>query len=224
MSVTLAVAVEASPLPHVEADVLVAPFFADERPLRGPAAWADWRLCGLLDEALAAGRLPSALGEATLAPSGGRLAARRVLMIGLGARAALGFAELRAAATRAAERLAELRAGDVAFAVPGQALTGIVPELAAELVVEAFAEALARTPRALRLRLVLGEGDAGPALHALRALPVDGIGGAVALKIERAIVLRRPALAPGARPALAPGARPAPAPRRPPLRSPTTRR
>jgi len=215
MSVTLAVAVEASPLPHVEADVLVAPFFADERPLRGPAAWADWRLCGLLDEALAAGRLPSALGEATLAPSGGRLAARRVLMIALGSRAALGFAELRAAATRAAERLAELRAGDVAFAVPGQALTGIVPELAAELVVEAFADALARTPRALRLRLVLGEGDAGPALHALRALPVDLIGGAVALRIERAIVQRRPA-------PVAPSA-PAPARRPLPLRSPTTR-
>ena len=216
MSVTLAVAVEASPLPHVEADVLVAPLFADDRPLRGPAAWADWRLCGLLDEALAAGRLPTALGEATLAPSGGRLAARRVLMIGLGPRAALGFAELRAAATRAAERLALLRAGDVAFAVPGQALTGIVPELAAELVVEAFADALARTPRALRLRLVLAEGDAGPALHALRALPVDLIGGAVALRIERAIVQRRPVAAtPAAR---APARRPAPL-RSPPARS-----
>ena len=216
MSVTLAVAVESSPLPHVEADVLVAPFFADERPLRGPAAWADWRLCGLLDEALAAGRLPSALGAATLAPSGGRLAARRVLMICLGTRAALGFAELRGAATRAAEKLAALRAGEVAFAVPGQALTGIVPELAAELVVEAFADALARTPRALRLRLVLQENDAGPALHALRALPVDLIGGAVALRIERAIVQRRPALAtPGAR---APARRPAPL-RRPPAPS-----
>jgi hypothetical protein len=200
VSVTLAVAVEASPLPHVEVDVLVAPFFADDRPLRGPAAWADWRLCGLLDEALAAGRLPRGLGEATLAPSGGRLAARRVLLVGLGPRPGLGFAELRAAATRAAERLAALRAGDVAFAVPGQALTGIVPELAAELVVEAFADALARTPRALRLRLVLAEADAGPALHALRALPVDLIGGAVALRIERAIVQRRPAQ-PAARPA-----------------------
>jgi hypothetical protein len=192
MSVTLAVAVETSPLPHVEADVLVAPFFADERPLRGPAAWADWRLCGLLDEALAAGRLPSRVGEATLAPSGGRLAARRVLVIGLGAREALGFAELRAAATRAADRLAALRAGDVAFALPGQPLTGIVPELAAELVVEAFADALARVPRALRLRLVLAEGDAGAALHALRALPAELSGGAVTLRVERAIVQRRP--------------------------------
>jgi Cytosol aminopeptidase family, N-terminal domain len=216
MSVTLAVAVEASPLQHVEADVLVAPFFSGERPLRGPAAWADWRLCGLLDEALAAGRLPSALGAATLAPSGGRLAARRVLLIGLGGRPELGFAELRTAATRAAERLLALRTGDVAFAVPGQALTGIVPELAAELVVEAFADGLARTPRALRLRLVLAEGDAGPALHALRALPVDLVGGAVALRIERAILQRRPAPATPA--AHAPARRPAPF-RSPPARS-----
>ncbi len=211
MSVTLALGVEASRLPHVDVDVLVAPFFADDRPLRGPAAWADWRLCGLLDEALAAGRLPSALGEATLAPSGGRLAARRVLLVGLGQRAELGFAELRAAATRAAERVAALRAGDVAFAVPGQALTGIVPELAAELVVEAFADALSRTPRALRLRLVLADGDAGPALHALRALPTDLIGGAVALRIERAIAQRRPE----AGSASAPARRPEPPPLRP---------
>jgi hypothetical protein len=214
MSVTLAVGVESSRLPHVDADVLVAPFFADDRPLRGPAAWADWRLCGLLDQALAAGRLPSGLGEATLAPSGGRLAARRVLLVSLGARAELGFAELRAAATRAAERLAALRAGDVAFAVPGQALTGIVPELAAELVVEAFADALSRTPRALRLRLVLAEGDAGPALHALRALPTDLVGGAVALRIERAIEQRRPEAG-----ASAPARRPEPRPLRPTPRS-----
>jgi len=212
MSVTLAVGVEASRLPHVETDVLVAPFFADDRPLRGPAAWADWRLCGLLDDALASGRLPSGLGQATLAPSAGRLAAKRVLLISLGARAALGFAELRAAATRAAERLAALRAGDVAFAVPGQALTGIVPELAAELVVEAFAEALSRTPRALRLRLVLAEPDAGPALAALRALPTELVAGSVALRIERAIEARQPA-PPGrpqpARPAAARPIRPA---------------
>ena len=208
MSVTLSVGVEASRLPHVETDVLVAPYFADDRPLRGPAAWADWRLCGLLDDALVAGRLPSKLGEATLAPSSGRLAAKRLLLISLGARAALGFAELRAAATRAAERLAGLRAGDVAFAVPGQALTGIVPELAAELVVEAFADALSRTPRAQRLRLVLAEGDAGPALAALRALPAELVGGRVTLRIERAIEARQPA-PPGRKPApQPPSARP----------------
>ena len=196
MSVTLSVGVEASRLPHVEADVLVTPFFADDRPLRGPAAWADWRLCGLLDDALAAGRLPLGLGGATLVPSSGRLAARCVLLIGLGARAAFGFAELRAAATRAAERLAAMRAGDVAFAVPGQALTGIVAELAAELAVEAFADALSRTPRALRLRLVLAPEDAAPALAALRALPAELVGGSVALRIERAIETRRPRTTP----------------------------
>jgi hypothetical protein len=218
MSVTLSVGVEATRLPHVETDVLVAPFFADDRPLRGPAAWADWRLCGLLDDALASGHLPNRLGEATLAPSSGRLAAQRLLLISLGTRAALGFAELRAAATRAAERLAALRASDVAFAVPGQALTGIVPELAAELVVEAFAEALSRTPRALRLRLVLAEGDAGPALSALRALPAELVAGAVALRIERAIEARQPA-PPGRKPTPRP---PSARPIRPGTPRPTT--
>ncbi|MEN8158633.1 MAG: M17 family peptidase N-terminal domain-containing protein [Myxococcota bacterium] len=215
MSVTLAVAVEDSPLPKVETDVLVAPFFAEDRPLRGPAAWADWRLCGLLDEALGTGRMPTGLGEATLAPSGGRLAARRVLVLGLGARDALGFAELRTAANRAAESLLRLRAADVAFAVPSQELTGIVPELAAELVVEAFADAVAHTPRALRLRVVLAEDDARSALHALRALPVDLIGGAVALRVERHIVTQpEPQLEPPARPA-PPAPRPGVTVRRP---------
>lgn len=188
MSVTLGVAVEDSALPKVEVDLLIAPFFAEDRPLRGPAAWADWRLCGLLDEALGAGRMPTGLGETTLAPSEGRLASQRVVVLGLGERDALGFSELRSAATRAAECAIGLRASDVAFAVPAQELTGIVPELAAELVVEAFADALARTPRALRLRLVLAEADARSALHALRALPVDLSGGAVALRVERHIV------------------------------------
>jgi hypothetical protein len=208
MSVTLSVGVEDSALPKVETDVLVAPFFAEDRPLRGPAAWADWRLCGLLDAALGAGRMPTGLGEATLAPSGGRLAAHRVLVLGLGAREALGFAELRTAANRAAESLLGLRAADVAFAIPRQELTGIVPELAAELVVEAFADALARTPRAVRLRLVLAEEDARSALHALRALPVDLIGGAVSLRVERHIVSQP-------RPEIAPPAQPAPAAPRP---------
>ncbi len=221
MSVTLAVAVEDSAFPKVETDVLVAPFFAEDRPLRGPAAWADWRLCGLLDEALGAGRMPTGLGQTTLAPSGGRLAAKRVLVLGLGEREALGFAELRTAATRAAESIAKLRAGDVAFAIPSQDLTGIVPELAAELVVEAFADALARTPRALRLRLVLAAEDARSALQALRALPVDLIGGAVALRVERHVVSQPEAREP-ARPA-APTPRPATKVRRPQVRVRTVR-
>jgi hypothetical protein len=87
--------------------------------------------------------------------------------------------------------------------VPGQALTGIVPELAAELVVEAFADSLARAPLAQRLRLVLAEPDAGPALGALRALPSELAGGRVALRIERAIAARQPA-PPGRKPSARP--------------------
>ena len=90
-----------------------------------------------------------------------------------------------------------------------------MPELAAELVVEAFADALAKTPRAVRLRLVLAEEDARSALHALRALPVDLIGGAVALRVERHIVSQpEPSLEPPARPA-PPAPRPGTTVRRP---------
>src|SRR5260221_14536712 len=52
-------------------ELLVAPFFADERPLRGTGGLVDWRLCGRLSRLLAARRVTGALGETPLLPAGG---------------------------------------------------------------------------------------------------------------------------------------------------------
>ena len=86
MSVTLAVACSGERSERLAAELLVAPFFASERPLRGAAGRVDWRLCGLLTEQILGGGLTGASSEATLVPSGGRLKAPRVLLLGLGSR------------------------------------------------------------------------------------------------------------------------------------------
>ena len=49
-------------LERVESDVAVAGFFTDERPLRGGAARADWRLCGGLSRRIESGDLSGRSG------------------------------------------------------------------------------------------------------------------------------------------------------------------
>lgn len=74
------------PLERVEADLAVAGFFADERPLRGGAARADWRLCGGLSRRIEGGDLSGRSGEALLVACGRALSAPRLMLLGLGPR------------------------------------------------------------------------------------------------------------------------------------------
>jgi leucyl aminopeptidase len=86
MMTSIELRVETTAFERIEADVAVAGFFLDERPLRGAAGRADWRLCGVISELVGDGRLRGKVGEATLVPSMGRLGAERVLLLGLGRR------------------------------------------------------------------------------------------------------------------------------------------
>jgi hypothetical protein len=95
LSVALAVEIETARLDHVIADVLVTPFFACDRPVRGPAALADWRLCGRLSDHVQRGELTGAQGEAALLPTGGRMRAPLLLAMGLGPRSDFGEETLR---------------------------------------------------------------------------------------------------------------------------------
>ena len=76
----------ARPMERVDADIAVAGFFADDRPLRGGAARADWRLCGGLSRRIESGDLSGKSGEAMLIASGRALRAPRLMLLGLGAR------------------------------------------------------------------------------------------------------------------------------------------
>lgn len=65
-------------------DTLVLPVFKDDRPLRGAAGLADWRLCGRLSRLVKANRATAEAGETLLLPPGRRLRFGRILWFGLG--------------------------------------------------------------------------------------------------------------------------------------------
>ena len=65
-------------------DALAVTFFADERPLRGAAGLADWRLCGRLSQLIKKGRISGELRETLMLPPGLRMAWKRVMVFGLG--------------------------------------------------------------------------------------------------------------------------------------------
>ena len=102
MSMKESVVVELTPRPleRVECEIAVAGFFCDERPLRGGAARADWRLCGGISQRIIDGDLSGESGEALLIGCGRALRAPRLLLLGLGARA--DFDSLRASDETAA--------------------------------------------------------------------------------------------------------------------------
>lgn len=103
---------------RVEADLLVAPLWAGDRPPRGLAGRADWHLCGFVSRLLLAGRVTGAPGETTLVAVQGRLPAPRLLLLGCGARAPFDAAAAAEHARRAAVVAADLRVASVAIEVP----------------------------------------------------------------------------------------------------------
>jgi len=65
-------------------DCLVLTVFKDDRPLRGAAGLADWRLCGRLSRLVKTNRASAEAGESMLLPPGRRLKFARILWFGLG--------------------------------------------------------------------------------------------------------------------------------------------
>jgi hypothetical protein len=188
LSVVLALEIETSSLEQVIADVLVAPFFSCDRPLRGPAARADWRLCGLLSERLQREELTGARGEAGLIPTAGRMKSPVVLVIGLGPRAEFGEEVLREVARNAAERLLGLRSGIVGIALPGAAASRLDTSRAAGVVVEGVAEVLSEHPSALRLRLVVPPEEIGRARSGLLETASRLSSSRLAIRLEKPTV------------------------------------
>jgi hypothetical protein len=155
MTVTWAIELDGEPAERVRADLLIAPFFEGERPLRGAASRIDWRLCGHLSEMLARGAFRGAADDAVLVPTGRALRAPRALLLGLGPRDGFAPRVLRASARSAVARAASLRAGSVALALPDEARSGVPAERLAAAVLIGAGEALVERPFPLRLRLVV---------------------------------------------------------------------
>ena len=65
-------------------DCLVLSVFKDERPLRGAAGLADWRLCGRLSRLIKSSKVAADARETLMLPAGRRLAFSKILWFGLG--------------------------------------------------------------------------------------------------------------------------------------------
>ena len=104
---------------------LVLSAFADERPLRGAAGLADWRLCGRLSALLKRQRFTGTGGETLMIPPGRRLPFSRILVFGLGERR--GYSEKRYVEDVRWIRDVLAKAGASRYAVqpPGRA-TGLI--------------------------------------------------------------------------------------------------
>lgn len=103
-------------LERLDCDVAVAAFFRDERPLRGGAARADWRLCGQLSRRIERGDLAGDRGEAMLISAARALRAPRLMVLGLGARHEFSPKGLRDQTEEAVRRSLQLRCHSLAMA------------------------------------------------------------------------------------------------------------
>lgn len=88
--------------------------FEDERPLRGLAGLADWRLCGGLSRILMEGRFVGEPGDALLFPVWGRLGPSKVFCFGAGRRKGHGKQAFGDSVRRACEAMS--KAGVKSFA------------------------------------------------------------------------------------------------------------
>jgi hypothetical protein len=114
----LRIELAAGPIESVAAELAVVAFFELEAPVAGSAGRVDWRLCGALSRLALRGDVRGARGEATLVPSGGGIAAPRVLVLGLGPRADFDRAALEHFAADALDRSRRLKTGSVALGWP----------------------------------------------------------------------------------------------------------
>jgi hypothetical protein len=118
MTASIEMCIDTTPFERIEADLAVAGFFLDERPLRGAAGRADWRLCGVVSDLVGSGRLRGKVGEATLVPSMGRMGADRVLLLGLGRKSSFRVGRARDTVHAAVERGLGLGAQRIVIAPP----------------------------------------------------------------------------------------------------------
>lgn len=91
----------------------------DERPLRGSAGFADWRMCGALSRVLKDHFFTGAQGDSLLLPTGGRFPMDRIFVFGLGPSKKLDADAVAKALSQAAQTLQRANVESVALEVPG---------------------------------------------------------------------------------------------------------
>lgn len=102
-------------------ECLVLSVFKDERPLRGAAGLADWRLCGKLSRLVKANRISAESQETMMLPPGRRLAFSKIMWFGLGESKGYSDDRFRKDLTRILAVVGKAGITDWAFQAPGRA-------------------------------------------------------------------------------------------------------
>ncbi len=102
-------------------DTLVISVFKDERPLRGAAGLADWRLCGRLSKLVKANKVAADARETLMLPAGRRLAFSKILWFGLGESKGYTDDRFRRDLAWIIDVVAKASITDWAFQLPGRA-------------------------------------------------------------------------------------------------------
>ncbi len=145
----------AGPIEELACDLLVG-FVVQDRPVTaGVLGQVDWILDAALSRLAVGGPYRAALGATALLTNRGKLQADKLLLVGLGPRAAVDLPIAARAARVAADAAAKLRATRIAIAPPLEAMP---PERAAELtqvLLPPFTRFLTDLPDDLPRRLVV---------------------------------------------------------------------
>lgn len=104
---------------RIPVDLGVIPWFEDERPLQGLAAFLDWRANGRLSSLARSTWCAGERGESVLLPWDRGLPIRRLLLIGLGRQAAFDSEMVHSSVQRIVSVVDGLNPEDVLFAMPG---------------------------------------------------------------------------------------------------------
>jgi hypothetical protein len=123
-------------LDETSAEVVACGVFRDERPLGGLAGLLDWRLAGRLSRLAKQAFLTGEVGEVFACPVRPRLPFDKVIVVGLGPRAAFGDATFRQATERILTTLEGLSVKKAVIELPGRAANAIEAERAAEIALE----------------------------------------------------------------------------------------
>jgi leucyl aminopeptidase len=136
----VSVRVERASLTGVRTPLLVVNLFEGVDEPSGATGAVDEALGGLITRLIADGEIKGSLGEVTVLHNQGdraRLAAERVLVVGLGKRDDLDLEALRVASATAARKARDLRVGRFATVIHGAGAGGLDSRLAARTVIEA---------------------------------------------------------------------------------------
>jgi len=186
VSARLTVEVAAQRLEEIRSALVVVAFFESDRPLPGAAGRADWRLCGAMSRLLIDGRIFGAADEAVLLATGRGWNAPRLLGLGLGPRREFDVTEWEALGRNVATRAARLRSESVALPIsdPDTGRLGVRERVGALL--RGSVAALAENSAALRLQLVVGEGESDRAREAVKQFAARRADDPVSLQIAAA--------------------------------------